>query len=128
MIKMIYTLMKMHGKTPDLFQTQEKTDTELLGEFWTLNIPEHPIFHTQCPKEDAVSSLSDILEIGNVPRRYYLSQKACQGILNRSERKGKKLPEMLHNALINQMGNAPLEKAAEENAATHRETNQGTLF
>ena len=31
-----------------------------------------------------------------------LSAKACQGILNRAERRGKKLPEMLEAALIRQ--------------------------
>lgn len=44
------------------------------------------------------TSLSDILQ-ENVPERYFLSPKACAGILNRAERRGKKLPEMLDRAL-----------------------------
>jgi len=32
-------------------------------------------------------------------RRYCLSAKACRGILNRAERRGKKLPAMLEEAL-----------------------------
>jgi hypothetical protein len=42
--------------------------------------------------------LSQILE-ENVPRKYYLSPKACQGILRRAEVRGKKLPEVLQHAL-----------------------------
>ena len=46
-----------------------------------------------------VSSLSDVLEAGSVPRRYYLSAKACQGILRRAENRGKVLPPALSQAL-----------------------------
>ena len=57
--------------------------------------------HTLVPSRnaDAVSSLSDILETGDVPQRYYLSAKACRGILRRAEKRGKELPEALHRAL-----------------------------
>jgi hypothetical protein len=34
-----------------------------------------------------------------VPEKYYLSAKACEGILRRAERCGKQLPEMLRTAL-----------------------------
>lgn len=44
------------------------------------------------------SSLSDILE-PNAPSKYYLSEKACRGILRRAERRGKELPEALRRAL-----------------------------
>lgn len=40
----------------------------------------------------------------NAPRKYYLSAKACRGILNRAEKRGKKLPEQLRTALILQGG------------------------
>jgi hypothetical protein len=45
------------------------------------------------------SSLSDILETGDVPQRYYLSAKACAGILRRAAKRGKTLPTMLLRAL-----------------------------
>ena len=61
-------------------------------EFVTLNIGE---FHSAA----AVCSLSGILETGDVPQRFYLSAKACQGILRRAEKRGKKLPEQLQHAL-----------------------------
>jgi|SRR6516162_5470653 len=46
-----------------------------------------------------VCSLSSILETGAVERRYFLSAKACRGILNRAERRGKTLPVHLKRAL-----------------------------
>ena len=44
-------------------------------------------------------SLSDILEAGNVPQRFFLSATACRGILRRAEKRGKDLPIQLHRAL-----------------------------
>ena len=44
-------------------------------------------------------SLSRVLETGDVPRRYYLTPKACAGILRRAEKCGKELPPMLKEAL-----------------------------
>ena len=104
------SLPKRVGETLDLFQMDEETDMEWHGEFWTLNIQEHPTFHTQCLKEDVVSSLSDILEIGDVPPKYYLSQKACLGILRRAERRGKELPKILKIALTVQADIANLQE------------------
>ena len=63
----------------------------LLGEYMTLSFGE-------CPKEENASRLSQILEAYPL-QRYSLSAKACQGILNRAERRGKKLPEELERAL-----------------------------
>ena len=45
------------------------------------------------------STLSQIL-IRNAPVRYYLSARACEGICNRALRRGKKLPLMLWDALM----------------------------
>ena len=44
-------------------------------------------------------TLSEVLETGPVPERYFLSQAACAGILRRAERRGKKLPAHLEAAL-----------------------------
>jgi len=60
--------------------------------FLTLNLPE---FHSGA----AASSLSDILETGDLPPRYFLSRKACRGILRRAEKRGKELPRSLKSAL-----------------------------
>ena len=68
-----------------------ETDGALLTEFLTLNTGE-------CPSVAVESTLSSILE-GNAPVKYYLSAKACEGILRRAERRGKELPPMLKTAL-----------------------------
>jgi hypothetical protein len=61
--------------------------------FLTLNTSEWP-------KDAAVCSLSHILEDnGSVPLRFYLSAKACAGILRRADRRGKDLPTSLRPAL-----------------------------
>lgn len=51
------------------------------------------------PSAAAVCSLSSVLETGPIPRKYFLSAKACAGILRRAEKRGKALPPMLKAAL-----------------------------
>lgn len=77
------------GTKPEQLQ---ETDGLWLGDSLTLNIGESP-------KEESVSLLSQILE-GNVPQKYFLSARACQGILTRASRRGKKLPDLLQTALL----------------------------
>ena len=50
------------------------------------------------PNVENESTLSEILE-DNVPEKYYLSPKACLGILRRAKNKGRKLPDNLRIAL-----------------------------
>ena len=54
------------------------------------------------PKDAPVSTLSQIL-LDKVPEKYYLSAKACQGILRRAASRGKVLPEILKIALERQI-------------------------
>ncbi len=68
-------------------------------ECWTLSTSEWTAFPAPCPSDGGVCSLSDILETGDVPQRYYLSAKACSGILRRADKRGKELPSQLHRAL-----------------------------
>ena len=68
------------------------TDGAWLGDSSTLNIGE-------CPREENGSLLSWILQV-DVPEKYYLSAKACRGILTRASRRGKKLQELLETALL----------------------------
>ena len=60
--------------------------------FLTLNTSEWP-------NDAVVCSLSQTLETGTVPRRYFLSALACRGILRRAEKRGKELPTALWTAL-----------------------------
>ena len=55
----------------------------------------------ESPNEENASRLSQILEDSPHPK-YCLSARACEGILNRAERRGKELPKELKEALIAQ--------------------------
>ena len=68
----------------------------MLGVFSTRSFGEFP-------KEEKGSHLSQILEDSPHPK-YFLSAKACLGILNRADRKGKILPPKLREALERQSG------------------------
>ena len=85
------------------FLNLKKESGSLLGLFWetagalpgvstTLNTGEFP----SAVRE---STLSQILDL-NAPDKYSLSPRACQGILNRAARRGKELPDMLRDALM----------------------------
>ena len=63
------------------------------GEFLTLNTLEYP-------NEEEESLLLDVLETtSEVQPKYYLSQKACVGILKRAKKRGKTIPNNLEKAL-----------------------------
>ena len=51
------------------------------------------------PSGAAVCSLSQVLVRGSIPEQYFLSSKACAGILRRAEKRGKQLPTQLRLAL-----------------------------
>lgn len=72
-----------------------ETDGLWLGDSSTLNIGE-------CPREENVSLLSWILQV-DVPEKYYLSAKACLGIMIRASRRGKELQDLLQTALLEMM-------------------------
>lgn len=112
-------LRKGSGQTPESLSVM---GSQLRGEFLTHNIGEslnegsgyalsqilmgiqHPKSYstrlntTDAPSEEISSHLSEILET-NPDSKYNLSERACQGILNRALKRGKELPEMLRIAL-----------------------------
>jgi hypothetical protein len=53
---------------------------------------------SESPRCAVECSLSLILE-ENVPEKFYLSPKACAGVLRRAEARGKELPEQLKDAM-----------------------------
>ena len=67
-----------------------------------------------CPSAVRESTLSQILQ-PNAPEKYSLSPKACAGIIRRAEKRGKELPPMLLEALMEVVGRAGgLEAIAED--------------
>ena len=78
----------------------------LLGQFeWEMRSALHGgcwLRNSGASPRDAIESfLSQILQ-AEVPEKYYLSQKACLGILRRASERGKKLPDVLELALKKQ--------------------------
>lgn len=65
------------------------------GEYWMRSF-------SAWPKDASVCSLLEVLE-PCVARKYFLSAKACRGIISRADRRGKPLPKRLRNALEKQI-------------------------
>ena len=80
-----------NGSQQDLFGG---TDTQWHGESSMPSTGESP-------KDENASTLSAILQ-DTAPEKYYLSPRACQGILRRCRARGKILPEPLKTALERQ--------------------------
>lgn len=85
----LFLCLKKDGPQAD---ASWETDGALLGEFSMRSFGESP-------RHGVESYLSQILE-DNPHQKYYLSAKACRGILNRAARRGKDLPEALKAALL----------------------------
>ena len=81
----------------------------LLGPCWEYDPawlgPPGRLNTSECPKGAVDASLSQIL-LDTVPSRYYLSRRACLGILRRAGERGKPLPPQLEQALKLQAGTA----------------------
>ena len=86
--------LKRDGQSQDAYMMSWESG-QLLGEYTMPSFGESP-------REENVSRLSQILE-DSAHQKYYLSAKACLGILNRAEKRGKGLPEILKTALENQI-------------------------
>ena len=92
--------LRVGGADGAKLEQSPETDGLWHGDSLTLNIGEFP-------NVENVSLLSQILE-DNVPQKYYLSARACQGILTRASRRGKPLPDILRKALLDVIGGANL--------------------
>ena len=77
-----------NGQMPEWSEAMELVS---LGEYLTLNI-------TESPSVGVESFLSQALE-PDAPEKYFLSKKACEGILRRAAKRGKELPPLLKEAL-----------------------------
>jgi len=81
----------------------------LLGAYWetTTALPGKYMMPSTgpCRKDAAEFTLSAILQL-NAPEKYSLSPTACAGIIRRAEKRGKQLPDMLKEALMEVIGRA----------------------
>lgn len=67
--------------------------------FATHGFLDHGLISFDKPNEQV--ALWQVLERGSIPAKYFLSSTACAGILRRAEKRGKDLPPMLRDALVN---------------------------
>ena len=93
------------GKTcPEPFQLREEETT---GRSSPRLMSSGTVWHGRClmlngsefRSEGSACFLSDVLEIGEVPAKYFLSPTACAGILRRAEARGKEMHPALKAAL-----------------------------
>ena len=116
------TRLKPNGSSSKMYlaysAVNEEQTWEQLSERWSTSgmaWPGECLMHStsEFPKDGGVSSsLQNVLETQPVLPKFYLSAKACEGILRRAERRGKKLPEALDKALRSQCS-SPSEKESQ---------------
>ena len=109
----------------------------ILGPYWEIDPPwlgcGGTLNTSECPKDAVESSLSAILQ-DSVPSKYYLTRKACLGILRRAREREKDLPPQLELALKAQAGLIPAEARpadpviANEDCLTPWDTQQARIF
>ena len=102
--------------TPVFLDLRKNRAGAMLGAFWemdglSLGAYMMPSFG-ESPSVAVESRLSQILEEHPHPK-YSLSARACQGVLNRAEKRGKELPSLLRQALVEQVTRSRLGGGAE---------------
>lgn len=93
--KPIFQCLKVeNGQTPEWLELREQGGgfSAPHGGCWMLNFGEYP-------NVENASTLSAILEM-DVPDKYFLSAKACWGIIRRAESRQKEIPIILKVALL----------------------------
>ena len=106
---------------PYMFLDLSEDAGNLLGEsFWEIHSPwrgDASMLNTGPAPRSAenVYSLWQILE-DQPHSKYYLTRKACQGILRRARERGKELPPQLEDALAIQAGDKPMESDSDATA------------
>ena len=85
--------LREDGTLPSSFEGWRGSGIWGPGGAWTLNTSLWP-----SDGSGSSCSLAEILE-PEVPQKYWLSPKACRGILRRAEKRGRGLPPALHEAL-----------------------------
>lgn len=86
--------------SPDSWPRFQASGMASHGVFWTASTPEWTAGQWPSRSVGVVSGLSEwLMETSKVPPRYFLSPRACLGVLARSERRGRPLPPALEQTL-----------------------------
>lgn len=112
--KTTFQFLCLTAESGRIAEQSPATASLLHGDLWTLNISEYlnaasvsPLSWTMAGTMQRTyyyreSRLSEILQT-EVSEKYYLSARACEGILRRADKRGKELPEVLKRALTDQI-------------------------
>ena len=115
--RILKTCSKASAKSKKMFLFLNLKNGQMREKSWEITFHSHGeclmLGISECPKEENESTLSQIL-MAIVPGKYYLSPKACRGILRRASERGKELPKVLEIALRRQSQSARMTKAVKE--------------
>jgi hypothetical protein len=116
--KTTFQFLCLTGDVGRIAEQSQATASLLRGDLWTLNTSEYLNVENASPSWSITggatqrtyyyreSRLSEILQT-DASEKYYLSARACEGILRRADKRGKELPEVLKAALENQITHTP---------------------
>src|SRR5581483_5772567 len=108
------------GISSPLFEGWRNSGIASRGQCWTANTREWRNGASVC-------SLSEVLETEVAPK-YFLSQRACAGILHRAAKRGKTLPVQLEEALkVVAFGQPTLTTAEHTSQRSRKHDEQGTI-
>ena len=117
--RVVFQFLCLTTESGHIAEQSPATECLCAGDLWTLNISEYLNAEKESPLSWITggttqrtyyyreSRLSEILQT-DASEKYYLSAKACEGILRRADKRGKELPEVLKTALENQITRTPL--------------------
>lgn len=123
--KTTFQFLCLTAESGRIAERSSATASLLRGDLWTLNTSEYLNAGSVSPSWSITaeatpptyyyreSRLSEILQ-ADASEKYYLSAKACEGILRRADKRGKELPEVLKTALENQITHTPLKSGGSE--------------
>ena len=123
--KVVFQFLCLTTESGRIAAQSPVTECLLHGDLWTLNTSEYLNVGKESPSPLTMggqtrptyyyreSRLSEILQT-DASEKYYLSAKACEGILRRADKRGKELPEILRTALENQIRLREMELGADD--------------
>lgn len=135
--KVVFQFLCLTTENGHIAEQSSATASLLRGDLWTLNTSEYLNVGresaswlttgdtTQRTYYYRESRLSEILQT-DASEKYYLSAKACEGILRRADKRGKELPEVLKTALENQITHTPSKSRGGSDTYTKPDGSVGT--
>lgn len=112
--KTTFQFLCLTAESGRIAERSSATSSVLHGDLWMLNTSEYLNAEKELPSWSITegltqrtyyfreSRLSEILQT-DASEKYYLSARACEGILRRADKRGKELPEVLKKALTDQI-------------------------